>query len=103
MGIILPHVHVPMRSLYAVPANWSVLGSGVLLGMWMLANFDSAINYIEEARIPVRTVQRALLIVLEAMKMEHRIEAPSAGTVREVRVKPGDVVAGGALLVTLGT
>ena len=46
---------------------------------------------------------RALLIVLEAMKMEHRIEAPSAGTVREVRVKPGDVVAGGALLVTLGT
>jgi amino acid transporter len=34
--------------------------------MWMLANFDSAINYIEEARIPVRTVQRALLIVLTA-------------------------------------
>jgi amino acid transporter len=38
----------------------------VLLGMWMLANFDSAINYIEEARVPVRTVQRALLAVLSA-------------------------------------
>jgi len=75
MGIILPHVHVPMRSLYAVPANWSVLGSGVLLGMWMLANFDSAINYIEEARIPVRTVQRALLIVLSAAFLVYTIAA----------------------------
>ncbi|HTW86278.1 MAG TPA: acetyl-CoA carboxylase biotin carboxylase subunit [Candidatus Sulfotelmatobacter sp.] len=46
--------------------------------------------------------QRALLIVLEAMKMEHRIEAPIAGTVGEVRVKPGDLVASGALLVTIG-
>jgi amino acid transporter len=64
LGIISPHVHLPFRSLYAFPKDWSVLGSGILLGMWMLANFDSAINYIEEARYPVRTVQRALLIVL---------------------------------------
>jgi biotin carboxyl carrier protein len=46
--------------------------------------------------------EHALLIVLEAMKMEHRIEAPVAGTVREVRVKPGELVAGGAMLVTIG-
>ncbi len=45
---------------------------------------------------------RALLVVLEAMKMEHRIEAPVAGTVSEVRVKAGDVVAGGQTLVTIG-
>jgi biotin carboxyl carrier protein len=45
---------------------------------------------------------RALLVVLEAMKMEHRIEAPVAGTVREVRVKPGELVSGGATLVTIG-
>jgi amino acid transporter len=64
LGIVSPHVSVPFRNLYALPKDWTVLGSGVLLGMWMLANFDSAINYIEEARIPVRTVQRALLIVL---------------------------------------
>ena len=44
---------------------------------------------------------RALLVVLEAMKMEHRIEAPFAGTVREVRVTPGELVAGGATLVTI--
>jgi 3-methylcrotonyl-CoA carboxylase alpha subunit len=46
--------------------------------------------------------QRALLIVLEAMKMEHRIEAPVAGTVTEVRVKPGELVTGGTTLVTIG-
>ncbi len=43
-----------------------------------------------------------LLIVLEAMKMEHRIEAPVAGTVSALHVAPGDVVAAGAALVTVG-
>jgi 3-methylcrotonyl-CoA carboxylase alpha subunit len=46
--------------------------------------------------------QRALLVVLEAMKMEHRIEAPVAGTVKDVRVQPGQLVASGAILVTIG-
>ncbi|MGD1067409.1 MAG: biotin/lipoyl-containing protein, partial [Vulcanimicrobiaceae bacterium] len=45
--------------------------------------------------------EHALLVVLEAMKMEHRIEAPLAGTVRDIRVKPGDLVASGALLVSI--
>ena len=46
--------------------------------------------------------ERALLLVLEAMKMEHRIEAPLAGTVREIRVAPGALVAAGERLVTIG-
>jgi 3-methylcrotonyl-CoA carboxylase alpha subunit len=46
--------------------------------------------------------QRALLVILEAMKMEHRIEAPVAGTVREIHVEPGQLVASGAALVTIG-
>jgi 3-methylcrotonyl-CoA carboxylase alpha subunit len=46
--------------------------------------------------------QRALLVVLEAMKMEHRIEAPVAGTVKDVRVKPGHLVKSGATLMTIG-
>jgi amino acid transporter len=66
LGIVSPRVPVSTLSLFTPPGSWPVLGSGVLLGVWMLANFDSAINYIEEARIPVRTVQRALLIVLVA-------------------------------------
>lgn len=75
LGIVSPHVHVPTATLFRLPASWSVLGSGVLLGMWMLANFDSAINYIEEARIPVRTVQRSLLLVLSAAFVVYMIAA----------------------------
>ena len=45
---------------------------------------------------------RDLLVVLEAMKMEHRIEAPHAGTVRRVDVAAGALVAGGAPLVEIG-
>jgi propionyl-CoA carboxylase alpha chain len=43
----------------------------------------------------------ALLLVLEAMKMEHRITAPHAGTVSEVRVTAGDRVDAGAVLVVV--
>jgi amino acid transporter len=75
LGIVSPHVHVPTLSFFTPPASWPVLGSGVLLGVWMLANFDSAINYIEEARVPVRTVQRALLSVLVAALFVYVIAA----------------------------
>jgi 3-methylcrotonyl-CoA carboxylase alpha subunit len=44
---------------------------------------------------------RALLVVLEAMKMEHRIEAPGAATVQSVLVREGDIVSGGTALVEL--
>ena len=41
------------------------------------------------------------LVVMEAMKMENELRAPSDGTVRAVRVKPGDAVEKGAVLVEL--
>ncbi len=40
-----------------------------------------------------------LLLILEAMKMEHRITAPAKGTVKALKVAEGDQVANGALLV----
>ncbi|HEY5336534.1 MAG TPA: biotin carboxylase N-terminal domain-containing protein, partial [Mycobacteriales bacterium] len=43
----------------------------------------------------------ALLVVLEAMKMEHRVTAPQAGVVGDVHVAVGSQVAGGDLLVVL--
>jgi biotin carboxyl carrier protein len=43
----------------------------------------------------------AVLVVLEAMKMEHSLAAPWAGVVRSVSVKPGDRVEEGADLVVL--
>jgi len=44
----------------------------------------------------------ALLVLLEAMKMEHRIIAPAAGTVSVVSVHERDVVADGDVLVEIG-
>ena len=41
----------------------------------------------------------APLLVLEAMKMEHTISAPRAGTVKAFRYAAGDQVAEGAALV----
>ena len=41
------------------------------------------------------------LLILEAMKMETRLSADAAGTVRDVRVQPGDMVDGGQVLIVL--
>ena len=43
----------------------------------------------------------ALLLVLEAMKMEHEVCAPAAGILRELLCAPGDTVEEGALLARL--
>jgi acetyl/propionyl-CoA carboxylase alpha subunit len=43
-----------------------------------------------------------VLLVLEAMKMEHAIRAPRDGIVRRVLVEQGDLVEAGAELVELG-
>ncbi|MBK5938982.1 sodium-extruding oxaloacetate decarboxylase subunit alpha [Halochromatium roseum] len=57
-------------------------------------------------RIEVRSDQRVesgdVLVVLEAMKMETEVRAPSAGRVTDIRVKAGDAVALGAPLLALG-
>lgn len=42
-----------------------------------------------------------VLVILEAMKMQNEIVAPSAGTVKKVHVKPGQNVEGKDLLVEL--
>ena len=46
-----------------------------------------------------RVAERDLLVVLEAMKMEHRIEASRSGVVKAVAVAAGALVSGGATLV----
>jgi biotin carboxyl carrier protein len=48
-----------------------------------------------------RVEQDAELIILESMKMEIPVEAPSAGVVIEVRVAPEDRVGEGDVLVVL--
>jgi biotin carboxyl carrier protein len=43
----------------------------------------------------------ALLVVLEAMKMQNALTSPARAVVRRVVAEPGQVVAGGAVLVVL--
>ena len=68
LGIVSPHhAGVSFLGMYNpanAPSPWLGVLSGVLLGIWLLANFDSAIQLIEEARRPVLTVQKALLLTL---------------------------------------
>jgi propionyl-CoA carboxylase alpha chain len=45
--------------------------------------------------------QGQLLLILEAMKMEHRITAPDAGVISEIRIQQGDQVSNGELLIVL--
>jgi pyruvate carboxylase subunit B len=42
------------------------------------------------------------IVVMEAMKMENELRAASAGRVSAVRIKPGDAVEKGAVLVEIG-
>ena len=44
-----------------------------------------------------------LLVLLEAMKMEHRVTAVSAGVVTDVLVAPGDSVEAHQALVSVDT
>jgi 3-methylcrotonyl-CoA carboxylase alpha subunit len=53
------------------------------------------------ARPGERVEAGAVLVVLEAMKMEHSLSAPWTGTVAAVAVKPGDRVEEGVELVVL--
>jgi biotin carboxyl carrier protein len=51
---------------------------------------------------PGDTVEQGqLLLVLEAMKMEHQITAPRDGSIKEVLVVVGDQVANSELLIVL--
>jgi acetyl/propionyl-CoA carboxylase alpha subunit len=47
--------------------------------------------------------QNQPLVVLEAMKMEHVVEAPHAGVVTELEVEVGQQLASGARLLTIGS
>ena len=41
------------------------------------------------------------VVVLEAMKMENQIAAEKAGTIKEIKVSPGDTVGGGDVVAII--
>jgi len=53
------------------------------------------------AEVGAKVAEGELLLLVEAMKMEHRIVAPHAGVVAEVRARAGDQVESGDLLVVI--
>lgn len=54
-----------------------------------------------EAQVGDEVDEDDTLIILESMKMEIPVLAPSAGTVREIRVKEEDVVQEGQVLAVI--
>lgn len=54
-----------------------------------------------KVKIKDKVEKGAVLLILEAMKMQNEIQAPLNGTIEEIRVKIGDIVEGGDLLVKI--
>jgi propionyl-CoA carboxylase alpha chain len=59
----------------------------------------AVVRVLVEPGAPV--VAGQTLVVLEAMKMEHTVAAPTAGVVTEVRVQPGQQVDAGSVLAVV--
>ena len=54
-----------------------------------------------ETEVGAQVEAEDVLVVLESMKMEIPVEAPSAGRVSEIRVAEGDSIEEGAVLAVL--
>ncbi|HVC30036.1 MAG TPA: biotin/lipoyl-containing protein, partial [Steroidobacteraceae bacterium] len=81
-------------SLEALGGGQTSLGHGLTAPM---PGIVVKVNVDEGARVEAHQV----LIILEAMKMEHAIEAPATGVVRRLHYKLGDLVPAGARLLDL--
>jgi biotin carboxyl carrier protein len=55
-----------------------------------------------EVKVGDRVQAGSLLMRIEAMKIQHRIEAPRAGLLRELSVQRGQQVSAGQVLATIG-
>ncbi len=96
----LLHVQVPRGTVsFEILPRFDVPGSAAPTGA-LVAPMPGAV--LEVRCVPGDQVSpRQVLVVLEAMKMEHHVLAPAAGVVSEVRVAAGQQVENGALLLVL--
>ena len=81
----------------ATPAAPVVTGSGEAINAPMPGNILKV-----NVKVGVAVKSGAVLVVLEAMKMENEIMAPKDGTVTQVLVSKGSTVDTGAPLVVIG-
>jgi len=94
------HVNGPsgqssLRELPRYPSEGEALGEGAVVAPMP----GKVIKLAAERGASVEAGQ--VLIVLEAMKMEHELAAPAAGTLSELRVAEGDQVEAGAALAVI--
>ncbi|WP_394850284.1 acetyl-CoA carboxylase biotin carboxyl carrier protein subunit [Pendulispora brunnea] len=54
-----------------------------------------------EVKVGDKVEEGQTCVILESMKMEMPVEAPEAGTVKEIRVSESQAVDEGAVLITL--
>jgi biotin carboxyl carrier protein len=54
-----------------------------------------------EAEVGAEVSEGSVLVVMEAMKMEHTLRAPHDGTVSQVLCEAGDQVEAGSVLVVV--
>ena len=87
----------PAAAAPAAPAAPAVTGSGEAVNAPMPGNILKVNVNVGDA-----VKSGAVLVVLEAMKMENEIMAPKDGTVTQVLVSKGSTVDTGAALVVIG-
>jgi acetyl/propionyl-CoA carboxylase alpha subunit len=87
------------RVVLAEVARFPDLDSHVAAGS-LLAPMPGTVVRVEVS-VGDRVEKGQVLVVIEAMKMEHRISAPMNGVVGEVDVNPGDTVDNGQVLVVV--
>ena len=86
---------VRLRALPRFPDPSSLLAPGALL-----APMPGTVIRVE-AELGAAVVAGQPLVVLEAMKMEHRIAAPAPGVVTELNLRAGQQVEAGSVLVVI--
>jgi len=86
---------VALRSAPRFPVPEPVLAQGSLLAPMP--------GTVGQVRVGVgdRVVAGAVLLTLEAMKLEHAVLAPATGVVSELSARPGDQVDTGAVLAVV--
>jgi acetyl-CoA carboxylase biotin carboxyl carrier protein len=66
----------------------------------VLAHITGTVWKVEK-KVGDKVAEGDVIVILESMKMEMPIEAPSAGTIKEIRVAEGQAVDEGAVVAVL--